>query len=593
MRIRTSVARRIGGSKHGAVAVAALFALLAAPASAAPPSSWAEQADEIAAPWPGFQEADGRFRDYVLARDPSDGRDDYGEPMLGYGLLLTAARTGDAAKADAGLRALEYSLDHPARSPSTQVFHQLAVASAYNLARERFGSHPVFQRARSRWEDVLRQIAVYRIGRRDVTNKSIVESVLLLELVRSGLSSSEQGAALHDNAATLALVKRFLGTGLPRAAKPYESGGRAVLGDLPLLPPSYHALSVGMLARAVSLLGAEASSKARSLLRRAANASVAATAPDGSVAHHGRSQEQAWTLTLTAYGAELAALQPGASSRAAGYRGLSRRVLERLDDAYSSGPEGFLVTPSLARDIEDAIPGIDEYAAAAPYVGLTLASLEWAIAQAGDGSAGRIGADRSGSYVLGTGPGSWATARTGHVWFAVKRSRTSVRDLRYDFGLVALKVREGGRWRDVLPLRPRTVAGAESAGPALGSVPADGTQLLRGKGSRIVARGGFRTAAGRWVRRAAFTFAPVSCGVRLTFPGRAGDRYSYSGFFRRSVARSGRAVQDSDQRIRFDSAPALSLFGEFASGADVGLVRGRARFGRSRPGTVAIEICAR
>ena len=573
------------------MAVAALAGVLCAPASAAAPGSWTEKATAIAEQWPALQEADGRFRDYVLARDPSEGRDDYGEPMLGYALLLTAARAGDAAAADTGLRALEYSLDRAARSPSTQVFHLMAVASAYNLARERFPGHPVFQRARARWEEVLRAVEVYRLRRRAVTNKSIVEAVLLLEVTRSGLRP--------DGAATLALVRRFLAKDLPRAAKPYENAGRALLGDVPLLPPSYHALSVGMLGRAIALLGSGAPAEARALLRRATNASVALTAPDGTTAYHGRSQEQAWTLSLTGYGAELAARQPGASRRAAAYRGLSRRAMERLTERYPTGPEGLLVTPSLALDIDGAIPGIDEYVAAASYVGLTLSSLEWAIAEAGDGAPGTIGADRTGASVLGRGPGSWAAARSGDVWFAVKRSRTSVRDLRYDVGLVALKRRDaGGDWEDVLPLRPRTAFGDASAGPVLttrrGSGPLEMTALKRGEDGALVGRGGFRTRAGRWLRRGlTFTFAPTACGVRLTFAGRAGDRYAYTGIFRGEPRLDGRELRDATQTIEFDSAPTLSTGGHHASGTDIGLTRGVARFRRSRAGTVAIQVCGR
>jgi hypothetical protein len=577
------------------VAVAALLALLPAPALAAAPPEWAEEAREIAVPWPGLQEADGRYRDYVIARDPAGVRDDYGDAMLGYGLLLTSARTGDASLADSGLRALELSLDHPARSPSTQVFHQLAVVSAYNVARERFPSHPVFTRARGRWEDVLRRVAVYRLGRRDVTNKSIVESVMLLELLRSGLSSSEPGAALADPAATRALVKRFLATGLPQASKPFERAGRALLGDLPLLPPAYHGLSVGVLARAVELLGDEAPGAARSLLRRAADASVAATAPDGEVAYHGRSQAQAWTLTLTGYGAEVAAVQPGASSRAGSYRGLARRAIGRLATSYGTGPEGFLITPSLVGTrVELALPGLDEYVAAVPYAGLTLASLEWAIASATDGS---TRGPASGVTVLGNGTGSWAVSRTGDVWFAVKRTRTSTRDLRYDVGLVALKVRaDGGSWTDVMPPRPRTLKGNQSGGPMLlspgGSGAPEFTELRRGKGGAIVGAGGFRSRSGRWLRRGlTFTFTPTACGVRLTWPARRGDRYTATGFFRTRPDLGDGVVSDDSQAIRVEAIESLRSTDGYSSGSDASLTRGVAVFERKRAGTAAITIC--
>jgi hypothetical protein len=556
--------------------------LVFAPASsAAAPQQWVQKAGEIAAPWPGLQEPDGRFRDYVIARDPEGVRDDYGDPMLGYALLLTSARTGDATLADSGLRALEFSLDRAARSPSTQVFHQMALVSAYNLARARFAGHPVFTRARERWEDVLRRIEVYRIGKRAVTNKSIVEAILLIELIRTGLGSDQPGSALADRAGTLALVKRFLSRDLPRAAKPFERGGRTVLGDMPLLPPSYHGLSVGMLARTVELLGDEAPSAARALLTKAARASVATAAPDGQVAYHGRSQAQAWAMTLTGYGAAVA-----------GQKGLASRTIGRVLD-YPTGPEGFLVTPSLAQSIDGAIPGIDEYVAAASYVGLTLSSLEWAIA-AGDRV--RPGPLPFGVTVIGNGTGSWATSRGDDVWFAVKRARTSVRDLRYDVGLVGLQVRDGSAWRDVAPLRPRTLKGDQSAGPVLTSSGATAipefTELERGIGNRVLGRGGFRTRSGRWLRRGVtFTFHPVACGVRIEWPARKGERYAYSGFFREPPAKASRSVADSSQAIRLDGPFSLSAAGGYSSGSDAALTRAVVRFKRARSGTASIEIC--
>jgi len=364
-----------------------------------------------------------------------------------------------------------------------------------------------------------------------------------------------------------------------------------VLGDMPLLPPSYHALSIGFLGRALALLGSEAPSAARALLRRSTDASVALTAPDGTVAYHGRSQEQAWTLPLTAYGAQLAGGSPA-------YRALAERTIDRLVDAYATGPEGFLVTPSLVQDIDAAIPGIDEYVAGASYVGLTLSSLEWTIAAAGDGPAGRIGADSSKSYVHGRGAGSWATSRSGDVWFAVKRSRTSTRDLRCDVGLVSAKLREGSEWREVIPPRPRTALKDASAGPVLTAGGRSGTleltELEPGREGRLVGRGGFRTTSGRWVRRGlTFTFAPTKCGVRLSFRGLKGDRYVYTGFFRGEPRREDGAIRDETQSIETDSPPKLSTGGSFASGADVRLHGGIARWKRAKAGTVSVEVCAR
>src|SRR5207249_1692800 len=79
----------------------------------------------------------------------------------------------------------------------------------------------------------------------------------------------------------------------------------------PSLPLSYHALASGFLARAVQLLGNHAPAQARSLLRAATNGSWAFASPAGGVGYIGRSQDEAWTLPLTAYGAEVSAAQPG------------------------------------------------------------------------------------------------------------------------------------------------------------------------------------------------------------------------------------------------------------------------------------------
>jgi hypothetical protein len=228
-------------------------------------------------------------------------------------------------------------------------------------------------------------------------------------------------------------------------------------------------------------------------------------------------------------------------------------------------------------------------------VGLTLSSLEWAIAAAGDGAAGKIGSDRGGAVVVGTGTGAWAAARGGGIWFAVKRARTSVRDLRYDVGLVALKALRDGEWRDVMPLRPRTLRGDQSAGPVLGgSAVPELTELARGKGGRVVGRGGFRTRSGRWVRRGVtFTFAPIACGVRLTWRALKGERYAYSGFFAEKPAVGPRSVADGTQSIRFDSAFTASTAGGYSSASNASLTRAVVRFKRARTGTAAIEICAR
>src|SRR3954447_25425054 len=96
-----------------AMVFACLVAVAASPASAsAAPAAWDGLEGDIAAPWPGLQGSNGHLRDYVTSRPGTPGRDDYGDAMLGYGLLLRAARADDAALRDAGLKAIGYALGH-------------------------------------------------------------------------------------------------------------------------------------------------------------------------------------------------------------------------------------------------------------------------------------------------------------------------------------------------------------------------------------------------------------------------------------------------------------------------------------------------
>src|SRR5919199_1982075 len=229
--------RARGPSKRACVAgaLAVAFAGPGAGAARASPRGWEAAAAEIAAPWPGLQRRDGHFVDYIVRRAPGPKRDDYGDAMLGYGLLLTADRTGSARLRDAGLRAVAHAArgnGHVAVAP----FRFLALASAYNLARTRFAGAPLLRSHRAALERALRRARATRVGRARVTNKSVVEAAAILELVRSGLRSHARGTVLNRPGHSAALARRFLARDLPRAARRFErsagSAGRvAVLGD--------------------------------------------------------------------------------------------------------------------------------------------------------------------------------------------------------------------------------------------------------------------------------------------------------------------------------------------------------------------------
>ncbi|MEA2349389.1 MAG: hypothetical protein QOG86_330 [Thermoleophilaceae bacterium] len=589
-------------------ALAALVACVAvaasAPPAAAAPASWQQLARGIADPWPALQTRSGHFGDYVRDRAGGAGRDDYGDAMLGYALLQVGLREDDQRPVRSGLRAVTYAARHPS-SEAIRMYQSLGIASAYNLARRKLVGDDRFEAVRRTWEKRLRRIRILTLHEhRVVWSHAMAEAVEVLELTRSGLHSSDPQTVLHDPKAAARRARRLFNRDMPDAAERTErsdprAGPTAVLGEFTRgLPIAYHALGLGMLARGVELMGPGASSRARATLRAAASASWALQSPDGDVAYFGRSQAQSWTLALTAYGSGVAAATPGASDAAAArWRAVAARAVDRLADAYPVRDIGLLITPALARNLGGGIHGLDDYVAAVSYNGLTLAALNWAIAAAGPAGGGEIGADTPGSFVVGKGQTAFATVRTPDVWFVVKEARTEPGDLRYDFGLVALKVRDGsGGWRDLMPVRPITHGDADTAGPVLirgGHVgAAKGDTLHVGSGGKVIVRGGFRDG-GSWLRHGVrFVFEPRDCGVRLSLPVRKNDRLDYSGFLRHGNPQATEfGLSEPGQLVSSNSPFTHSLGGGYSSGMDPRITRARMRWTPPSNGRLTITVC--
>jgi hypothetical protein len=99
---------------------------------------------------------------------------------------------------------------------------------------------------------------------------------------------------------------------------------------------------------------------------------------------------------------------------------------------------GLLIVPALAQGIVRWYPGMEDYASARSYNGLTIVALNLAAAE-------RVPSPRGG-------------IAAGGVWFAVKRQQ-STPDLRDDFGLVALETLGASGWRVAMPIRPRAPPG--------------------------------------------------------------------------------------------------------------------------------------
>jgi hypothetical protein len=599
--------------------VAAVISLGALASRAGADDEWALLEHQMSAPWPALQRPDGSFDDYVLDGRPSVGVGGlYGTAAIGLALLQTGVRGRDDVAVGSGFRAVSHALAHIAVGRRA-VFQNLALAATYNLARQRLSSDRRFAALRPALETRLRHMRLEVLGGdHRYYNYDLVEALLVLQLRRCGLASGDRGSILGRLPVAMREARLVLSRKVRAAVAPYERrdgrhGRTAIISDPPWNPLAYHAFSLALLAQAIELLGPQAPASARALLVDGARASAALIAPDGDLSYFGRSQEQAWALPMTAYGAEVAALQPGVSHvLARRLRTLSLRALTRLRDLYAGGPYGLFITPALGEDVRGGISGLDAYAAAVTYTATTLIWLDNTIEQldASDVRPLPLTSDRAGASVLARGASAFAVVRTANAWYVVKQGPGQrvtdapdfSRDLRYDFGLIALKARgTDGAWRDVLRLRPH-ILGRESAGPNL----LHGQTVYRPYGRRLRATQDgstsvdvrFRGAAHRSLPYAAtIRYQPVRCGVRTIIPTRRGDRVEYSVFLKAASAAADptrHRIHDAAQEVTFHQAAQVTIGRRrYSSGRDAGLVRARIRFAPGTGQPVALTITGR
>jgi len=530
-------------------------------------------AAQIARYWAGYQLPTGDIVDPVYQR----GGIRYSQAEWAHTALHLAARTPDPQLEAFGLAAASWVAGRPEvhrTGPSSFEDADMAGVAA-DLQR----MEPSAERDRVA-QRVKRWLAGYRpallFDDTYHTNKSLVEAVGILEMLDAGVKLPR---ASFWRARAMAVI----GTSLPRVARDYTTstsmGATTVLSDPPKNPVSYHALTLAYLARATQILGRRTPIETRRLLVHMARGLVFLTAPDGDYAQWGRSQAQAWALSLGAYGLRVAAPHATARERPR-MQATADLLLQRMQSAYHRGPYGLLYVPAFA-DLDRPYVeprGVDPYANLVTYLPLALKGLAWlpdAPAPANRPAASATAV--SGTVRLNPGTnGESVVVRRPAVWFGVRPAGmldgNHGFDLRYDFGLFAAKARNAaGTWVDVVRPRPATTGTAvDSAGPVLVS-PA-GRAHPTAESVRTTAGGGVVLGVawmrgGSVVARGTVTYTPQGAGVRMTTSAPpAGSDLELSIFARdpqlgagtvrdgAALARIGRGHARIDERRRYGSA---------------------------------------
>jgi hypothetical protein len=96
-------------------------------------------------------------------------------------------------------------------------------------------------------------------------------------------------------------------------------------------------------------------------------------------------------------------------------------------------------------------------------------------------------------------------------------------------------------------------------------------------------------------RNVTFKIQPTPCGVRIVWPGIAGDSFVYSAFMRRKSQPkrvSPFALVDADQVIRFNSPTTVNIRGAYSSAVDPILTRAFATMRVKSTKPQRVTICA-
>lgn len=506
--------------------------------------------DTAAAQWSGMMTPAGDFRN-PFAADLARGHGSFVPGLLVYSLH----RAGQVAAAE---RAWPRTVD-PARASA---FDMLGAAYGYRLL-------PLSDARRAQLYGYMSRYGIPVNGYRCLVqptcygNLRLADALAVIAITGDGVQASDPAARLADPVAARAnaayVVNEWIGRVVDHGVRARIGSARmrgSLLSDPQLNTTAYHALSAFMLSEAVAQLGPEVSPTARRALRETLDTLAALVAPDGDMSYLGRGQGQTWVPAIVAgamaNGARDAA--PRNTRRAARYLAVARRAIHRLAALHAS-PQGFRLVPG-ERTTAD---GIDGYAHTVAYNGLALFGLTVALdalADIPDVPIGRLPAERR-LAVEDAGMSGLGVVSDGRVWLAVHKKPSAIKDLRYDFGAVALKRRTARGWVDLLAPRPLAPTDPNSAGPALmhRGVPV----LPRGYDVDVrrrtvkISGGGYRLGD-RWLRGARFRWRLTRHGARLRVAGaRRGDRFRMLAYTPAGTGHAGRrSLRAAGARWRFE-----------------------------------------
>ncbi|MDQ3675281.1 MAG: hypothetical protein M3401_00530, partial [Actinomycetota bacterium] len=547
-------------------AAVAVAALLAAPAAgqAADGGEIAAFADEVSKSWVPHQNPNGTFIDPILGRGSA-----YGTTMLGYGLLRAGVRHHDPELIRAGIRAFNSRVKTTSQIRS--YFQILPFAKAYVFAKRELADNPLWRQSRASWERYLRTFArgpsaglaggciasptCYH-------NHEAVQTAAEVALLKTGLRSRDRRSPLRRRKAlerrilrdVNRVVPRFVGrSGILTGARSLR--GIGLLSDTGSWPLAYHGLSTAMYAISLQALPARKTRRGRIALRRAARASLGLMAPDGDVSWLGRRQQEAWALaseiSVGMTGARVAQITSGERDA---LRTMSRTGFARLGTRHPITATGLANTP---RSFTDPAYDFSRGIQADPINsnGLAVFLLNLAADRAGTYDTTSIPMDHDGRMIVRDQSG-FAAVRHGSVWYGLRRLGPRT-DLRYDFGLLALKLRDGEIWRDLIEPRPVTGTGSKTGRrTTVGPVIVRAGRRYRPYGLRFKPRGGgamtvvtsFR--AGRKRFTVPVTYTPTTDGIVVGLTTRSSDAVEFLSYHpTRELQLFADGVGDAEARV--------------------------------------------